>query len=139
MHIYCLQKIMSSLVFISNLYITNLKNTKQLHYTLCKIQVCSLDRISEYCPHLLVLKFVCAVTPSVLLAAAHFTFVRTRAIINTYTGFTEIPFLHSVRRCGCFCRKAVYTFFQCSSQVLSVLAEERKQLNVLFLHSEFSF
>lgn len=88
-HIYYLQKSTSSLVFIYNRHIANLKNRKQLHYTLCEIQVCYLGRISDYCPHLQVLKFVCALIPMVLLAAVHLILVRTGGLNNTYIRFTD--------------------------------------------------
>lgn len=149
MHIYYLQKSTFSLVFIYNLHITNLKHRKQLHYILCKIQVCYLGRISDSCPHLQVLKSVCVTITRVLLAAVHLIFVRTGGMNNTYIRFTDDSLLAFWKRCGCLCRKAVFVHF-----LVDVLArnahvrlypsqqrhlQERKQLNALFLNSEFLF
>lgn len=123
MHIYYLQKNTPSLVSIYSLHATNSNSRKQ--YTVWKVQVCSLVRGSDCCPHSQVLRRLCSDSHSPG-AAVQFIFVRTGAINNTHTGFAE----HSEE--SCLCRRAVSVHFPAavltpSARVRLCLSQQRKE------------
>lgn len=96
------------LVFIYNLHITGLKNRKQLHYIVCKMQVCYLDR-NQTTVHIQL--NICVMMPQCCTVLCILPLSGQEQYRAHILSLLIIPFLHSEGRRGCLCRKAVPVHF----------------------------